>query len=285
MEKNRVLVIDDSPFSQRIIKDILTNAGYEVCACADSGSEGIAKYQEYQPDVVTMDLTLPDMDGLECSCKILYINPMAKIIVLSAMKDEVLVNKGTAIGVKDYLQKPVKAAELLPVLRKIIAEEQPGEENKDHELIQHFVTAFEKNLADMAGLKSETELLPGTSTTFVSNGMAIIVGITGSRQGRVILDVSDDIAQYLSEKILGDQASEEDLLNSLSELANIIAGHGVSQINNLYKDKKLELRLTPPSILLGKSLSIINLKLAASTIKANTGVGTVYMNVGFMGRK
>lgn len=284
MEKNRVLVVDDSPFSQRIITDALTRSGFQVVACADTGHDGIEKYAEYSPDIVTMDLTLPDMDGLDCSKEILSANPQAKIVVVSAMKDEAIISRGKSLGIKAFVQKPVKQEKLAPLLKKIL-EEVAGEDGDDSQgnWQRFFEVSFTKNLEEMADLKGTIDVVKDVGTKFISHGVAIIVGLTGTKQGRVIVDVTNEVSEAFAKRILGtDEISDEDLLNSIAEFANIVAGHGVSEINNLYKKKEMEIRLTPPSILIGESLSIINPKLSSNTVTAVTEIGEIHLNVGFV---
>lgn len=283
MDKIRVLVVDDSPFSQKMIEKALLNSNYEVCGFAGTGSEGIEKYRTCSPDIVTMDLTLPDMDGLACCREILIVDPQAKIVVLSAMKDEVIINSGTAIGVRGFLQKPIKSDKLVGALNAVMHEDKQAEDYQQ-ELLQYFITAFKNNLVDMVELESETSVTPNTGMKFICHGLAIIIGITGTRQGRMILDLSSNMAAEVSAKILDvPTASEEDILNSIAEFANIIAGNSVSEINNRFKGTDFEIRITPPSVFIGKSLVIINPKMASSTVKAQTEIGELYMNVGFVG--
>lgn len=283
MNKIRVLVVDDSPFSQKMIENALANSNYEICGFAGTGSEGIEKYRTYIPDLVTMDLTLPDMDGLTCCREILIVNPHAKIIVVSAMKDEALVNSGTAIGVTRFLQKPVKADKLIAMLGRVWNEEKQAEDQQE-QLLKYFIKSFEKNLAEMVEVSSEITVLHSTGVKFICHGLAIIIGITGTRQGRMVLDISSDVADIFTKRILGAvSVSEEDTLNCLAEFANIVAGHSVSEVNNLCKGNQFEIRITPPSFFIGQSLSIINPKMASSTVKAETEIGQIYMNVGFVG--
>lgn len=283
MAKVRVLVVDDSPFSQKMIEKALLNSNYEICGFAGTGSEGIEKYRTCNPDVVTMDLTLPDMDGLACSKEILIVDPHAKIIVVSAMKDEAVINSGTAIGVRRFLQKPIKSEKLISALNLVMHEETQAEDYQQ-ELLQYFIKAFQTNLLDMVGLDSEAIVTPNTGLKFIGHGLAIIIGITGTRQGRMILDLSSSVAATVSAKVLEvSKASEEDILNSIAEFANIVAGNSVSEINNLFKGTEFELRITPPSVFIGKSLVIINPKMASSTVEAQTEIGELYMNVGFVG--
>ncbi|MDF2633532.1 MAG: response regulator receiver protein [Pelosinus sp.] len=284
MDKIRVLIVDDSPFSQKLLKDALAKSKYEVCGCAGTGSDGIRQYRELHPDLVTMDLTLPDMDGLECCHEILTIAPDTKIVIVSAMKDEAIINRGTAIGVKAFFQKPVKSEDLLAGLDHIIAAQQGDEADQQH-FLEYFIAAFQKNIMDMTGI-SILSMDNSTSQALTSHGLAVIVGITGSQQGRIMLDLSMDVAKIFTKKLLGtDAVSEEDIFNSISEFTNIIAGHSVSQINNLLKDREYEIRLTPPSILIGESITIINPKMTSNTVIAQTVIGSLYMNVGFVGGK
>jgi DNA-binding NarL/FixJ family response regulator len=283
MDKISVLIVDDSPFSQKMIKDALANSKYEVCGWAGTGSEGIAKYRELHPGLVTMDLTLPDMNGLDCSKEILTIDPGAKIILLSAMKDEALINRGTSIGVKGFFQKPVKSKELLAEMQKILAVEEDIVSDKEH-FLQYFVAAFENNIMDMAGMSSEVTVVYSVGTKSISHGFAVIIGITGSRQGRVMIDLTMPVAKELAKKLSGTESiSDDDLFNSIAEFSNIIAGHSVSQINNYLKGKEFEIRITPPSILIGESVAIINPKMASNTVAAQTIIGSLHMNVGFVG--
>lgn len=283
MDKIQVLVVDDSPFSQKMIENALANSTYEVCGFAGTGNEGIEKYRTLRPDLVTMDLTLPDMDGLICSREILIVNPHAKIVVVSAMKDEAIINSGTAIGIRGFVQKPIKKDKLTKALDHVWNEEKQAEDQQE-QLLEYFIKAFEKNLIEMVGIRSEMTVSHSTGVKFICHGLAIIIGITGTRQGRMVLDISTEIAETFATKILGTtSASEEDILNSIAEFANIVAGHSVSQVNNFFKGNQFELRITPPSVFIGESLGIINPKMASSTVKAQTEIGPIYMNVGFVG--
>ena len=283
VDKIKVLVVDDSPFSQKIIENAWVNSNYEICAFADTGREGIEKYRTLHPDIITMDLTLPDIPGLECCKEILIFDPRAKIVVVSAMKDEAIINNGTAIGVKGFIQKPIKANKLKTMLDLVCQEEKQAEDRRE-ELLKPFATSFEKNLMEMVGLSSEITVARSNGIKFISNGLAIIIGITGTRQGRIVFDVARDVAEGFANKILGSTSiSEEDLFNCISEFANIVAGHSISQINNQFKGSQFEIRLTPPSVFIGESLGIINTKMASNAVKAQTEIGAIYMNVGFLG--
>ena len=77
-----VLIVDDSRTSRRFLRNMLTEAGYEVVAEAVDGEDGMKKYEEFKPDIVTMDITMPKLDGIDAVSEILKINPAAKIVIL-----------------------------------------------------------------------------------------------------------------------------------------------------------------------------------------------------------
>ncbi len=133
--KIRVLVVDDSPFIHKAIARILPEDDYEICGSGKNGQEGVELYQRLAPDVVTMDITMPIMDGLSAAREIMRKDPKAKIIMLSAMGDEEIVQEVKAAGIKMLLQKPFKAPDMLAALSKVCAlDDQPGQEDAAHRM-------------------------------------------------------------------------------------------------------------------------------------------------------
>ena len=104
----KVLVIDDSPFVFKAVSKALEGTEWEVVGNALDGQLGIDKYIELRPDVITLDVTMPVMDGLETAKKLVEINPKVKIVMLSAMGDETLMDQAREIGIKHFLTKPFK---------------------------------------------------------------------------------------------------------------------------------------------------------------------------------
>ena len=104
MDTIRVLLVDDSPFMLEMLKAALNIPGIEVCGTANNGQSAIDIYPILKPNLVTMDITMPDMDGLICSENILGIDDQARIIIISSMLDEALQKRGQAIGVKAFIQ-------------------------------------------------------------------------------------------------------------------------------------------------------------------------------------
>jgi two-component system, chemotaxis family, chemotaxis protein CheY len=118
----RVLVVDDAMFMRSMIKDILHNAGagYEIVGEASNGREAVSRYRELKPDVVTMDIVMPQMDGIEATREILKDDPAAVIVICSAMGQEALVVESISAGAKDFIVKPFTSERVLQVLAKIL---------------------------------------------------------------------------------------------------------------------------------------------------------------------
>jgi len=281
MDRIRVLIVDDSPFSQMVIKRTLDENEFEICGVAETGREGIELYRSLTPDVVTMDITMPDMDGLICSRQIMLFDPQARIVVLSSLKDERLIAQGKSIGVKGFLQKPVASQELMNTIRQV-CQLQQIEDGWQEKFLEYFIQSFKQNLKDMARLDCELSVTSAQGGKFISQGLAIVFGLTGSQQGRMILDASLETAQFFTQRISEkDVLGEEDVLHGVAEFANIVCGHSLSKINNSYEG--IELRPTPPSILFGSNLSIVNPKLKSFMATAQTEIGQLSMSVGFAG--
>lgn len=115
----KVLVIDDSPFVFKAVSKALENTEYEVVGNALDGQIGVDKYIETRADVITLDVTMPVMDGLETARKLFEINPKVRIVMLSAMGDETLLNQAREIGIKYFLTKPFQPATLQEKLAQV----------------------------------------------------------------------------------------------------------------------------------------------------------------------
>jgi len=117
----KVLVIDDSPFVFKAVSKALEGTEYEVVGNALDGQLGVEKYIELRPDVITLDVTMPIMDGLETAAKLVEINPNVKIVMLSAMGDDTLLDQARAIGVKFLLMKPFRPETLQAKLAEVFS--------------------------------------------------------------------------------------------------------------------------------------------------------------------
>ena len=105
----KIMICDDAAFMRMMIKDILTKNGYEIAAEAENGAVAVEKYPDAKPDLVLMDITMPDMDGIQALKKIKEIDPNANIIMCSAMGQQAMVIEAIQSGAKDFIVKPFQA--------------------------------------------------------------------------------------------------------------------------------------------------------------------------------
>lgn len=118
---HRILVVDDAAFMRMMIKDILTKNGYEVVGEAADGQQAVEKYRELHPDLVTMDITMPEMDGITALKEIRKINPNSKVIMCSAMGQQAMVIDAIQAGAKDFVVKPFQADRVLEAISKTLS--------------------------------------------------------------------------------------------------------------------------------------------------------------------
>lgn len=285
LKKIRVLVVDDSRMSHAMMDGIISRTNFEICDYAKTSAEAVEKYQIHKPDVVTMDMNLPDADGLESSKRILEINPLAKIIMVSAMRDASLMMQGRAIGISAFVQKPLTANELIDTLCVVCQSTEDSIKVLEESYIKTFIKVLKKNLFSLAGVHSDISYKLSEESKLEINGVAIIIGFTGKPIGRSIIhtdfDTMNNFARAILSREIDEQITEEEANECMEETANIIAGRSVSMINDIFKDR--ELRITPPGIIVGKNLSIVNPKLTTFNIVASTKLGDLKMNIGFAG--
>lgn len=117
---NTILVVDDTAFMRMMIKNVVQKHGYQVIGEAGDGEEAIAKYKELHPDLVTMDITMPKLDGISAIKAIVEYDPQAKIIVCSAMGQKTMVIEALKSGAKDFLVKPFEADRVIEALQKAV---------------------------------------------------------------------------------------------------------------------------------------------------------------------
>ncbi|NLC54172.1 MAG: response regulator [Firmicutes bacterium] len=118
--RNRVLVVDDAAFMRMMIKDILKKGGFEVIGEAEDGVKAVEKFKELKPDLVTMDITMPEMDGITAVKEIKKIDENALIIMCSAMGQQAMVIDAIQAGAKDFVVKPFQPDRVLEAVRKVI---------------------------------------------------------------------------------------------------------------------------------------------------------------------
>ncbi|SFI07366.1 Chemotaxis phosphatase CheX [Selenomonas ruminantium] len=283
MEKVKVMIVDDSKISCAMLAGSLKKTNFEVCATAKNAAEAVQFYAERKPAVVTMDMNLPDADGIECSRRIRAIDPDAKIVMISAMKDASLVAKGREAGISAFLQKPINTNDLIDTLM-ILCQSKVGKVAVLREsYAKPFARALQQGLFSLIGVHSEVEVELDERHFLDVSGIAVIIGLTGYPVGRAIVSMEAETMRKFSMIMMDkeniEDVTEEEASESVEESANIIVGRGVSNINDVFKDK--EMRITPPGTICGNNIRIASPKLTTFCIVAKTRIGDISMNVGF----
>lgn len=279
MNEIRAMIVDDSPFSRTIIADSLLETGYEVVGEADGLDTLIEAYDACKPDIVTMDIAMPGADGFECSKHLLRHDPMAKIIMISSMKDEETEAEARRIGVAGYVQKPIDGEVLARVVKSVLSPDALYEaltissSEVFQEAISQSVTRMTKTTV------SFTEM-PASDSQFISQGITVITGIIGRYSGSMIIDLSPDAAEKMTEAILRRPAKNRDEIVAMAgEFTNVIAGVACSMINK--RDKAYGLRVSPPSIFFGTTTEVVSPNVQVHSITAQTAYGSIYLGIGF----
>ena len=118
---HKILIVDDAAFMRMMIKDILTKNGYQVVGEAADGAQAIEKYKECTPDLITMDITMPEMDGITALKEIKKVNPNVKVIMCSAMGQQAMVIDAIQAGARDFIVKPFQADRVLEAISKALS--------------------------------------------------------------------------------------------------------------------------------------------------------------------
>jgi len=283
VEKVKVMVVDDSRISRMMVSSMLAKTNFEVCAMAENSAEAVALYAKTKPDVVTMDMNLPDADGIECTRRIHAIDPKAKIVMISAMKDAKLIMQGRMAGIGSFLQKPVSTNELIDTLMIMCNENVGAVAVYRESYVTTFAKVLQQSLVSIFGIQREIEISQNEESVLRVDGVAAVIGIVGEPKGRVALYMDSETMYSLSRAMLGldpqDDLSADEAEAAIEEAGNIITGRAVSRVNDVFKDK--EMRITPPGTVIGSDIILSNPELISFNVVAKTSYGNVFMNVGF----
>ncbi|HEO8418378.1 response regulator [Niallia sp. FSL W8-0635] len=116
----RILIVDDAKFMRMTLSNILTRSSHEVVGEAENGKEAVRMYRELDPDLVTMDITMPEMSGLDAVKEIKNEFPLAKIIMCSAMGQQKMVVEAIEAGAKDFIVKPFDDTRVLDAINRVL---------------------------------------------------------------------------------------------------------------------------------------------------------------------
>ena len=118
--KTRVLLVDDAKFMRMMLRDILEKAGFEIVSEASNGREAVQEYQRLKPDLVTMDIIMPQVGGVEAAKEIIKSDPAARILMVSAMGQQELVKESLDAGARDFIVKPFVSEEVLRKVKQVL---------------------------------------------------------------------------------------------------------------------------------------------------------------------
>ncbi len=119
----RILIVEDSVFMRRLLKDMLTGSGYEIVGEAETAQKAVELYIKTKPDLVTIDIILPGDDGLIAVREIIKKSPEAKILIVSAVGQEAVVNEAIQAGAKNFITKPFQAKQVLESVKTILGDD------------------------------------------------------------------------------------------------------------------------------------------------------------------
>ena len=280
MKKVNIVIVDDSAFQIALLRDLLTESGFNVVGEASSLEETIEVVTNTKPDLVTMDMTIPGTDGFECTKEIHKIDSNIKVIIVSSMMDDEIVRKARKLHVSGYAQKPVDGEELTLLINRVMSDNELF-----LELEGFYSSIFKEALLDVFNKLTKTiPEITGESNINVeaqSQGISIVMGIIGKYSGRAIFDMSFETASNISKALLKrEPKNNNEILNVMSELSNMSAGNACSMINK--KNKIFGLRVAPPTTFHGESISISKAELEAIySAVAKTQFGDVSISIGF----
>ncbi len=126
MTQVRVLVVDDAFFMRAMVKEIFAVSPFVVAGEAEDGEEGVRRYRELRPDLTTLDIVMPKMDGLSALREIMLFDPQARVVMCSALGQEPLITEAIALGAKDFIVKPFRPGRVLRVAQSALGLEDGG---------------------------------------------------------------------------------------------------------------------------------------------------------------
>ncbi|MDI3537754.1 MAG: hypothetical protein PWP30_2236, partial [Eubacteriaceae bacterium] len=234
--------------------------------------------KQVKPELITMDMTLPDGNGIECSKEILKNDPGIKIIAISAMMDDEIIEQSKAVGILGYLQKPADQESLDAEIKRIFAGDELFtliEENYPEAFRESIFSFLKNQIGGEISVNDDED----NGKVQKSLGVSVSVGIIGCHDGRFIIDMSEETALAMTKQILMDEALIDEAIQFLSELANIIAGNACSLMNGM--NRSLGLRVSPPTVIRGEDVTISIGDMMSRSFLVDTSLGKIFMNISF----
>ena len=275
----KVMIVDDSPFARTLLAGNLAEGGYEVVGEADSLNAALEVYEKEKPDLVMMDIAMPENNGFEVSRALLRLDRGAKIILSSSMKDAETESEARHLGISGYVQKPIDSEVLFDILKKVLSPDTLFQKLMDMGL-DVFQEALSQNVTRLT--KTPVGFSKGTNLDepYISKGITAVIGIIGQYTGTMIMDISAETAHKLAKEILHREAQDhEEVLAMVSELANVVGGVACSMLNK--QDKSYHFKVSPPSLFHGNAAELMSPMLQLQKTMAQTPYGEIFLGVGF----
>lgn len=276
----KVMIVDDSMFSIVFLRDILQSKGFEVVGSASSLPEVKEQTRALKPDLVTMDMTIPGTDGLECTRAVHEVDSNIKVIMISSMMDDEILRQAKRNHISGFLQKPVDPDELELLIKRTLADDEIY-----HTLLASYADVFQESLSGtftrMLKKAYPFERAEKIEAQYNSKGISVIISLAGKCIGRMILDASEETATKLACAIMRTNKMEINMvIECISEFVNICAGNACSVLNR--SNTLYGLRVTPPTIFYGEQVNISKTNLESEVaFTVMTDFGEIYYNVGF----
>lgn len=276
-DKIRVLIVDDSPFSRHLVADSLDPCWFEVVGFADGFRSALDSYRTHLPDVITLDIDMPEMDGTEVARRIVEAEPDAAIVLLVSCEKVNPAKLPEAKGVTKFLTKPFEPVELMNTLRRVVEEDVADDVFKNcypEDFISSFV-GFTKRFAADIDVREAPEV-----KSLRSSGVSVIIGVTGQFSGKMVMDLSAATANSLAARLLKQEPKDAEQANVvIAEFAVLIAEHAVTKLNKQFRGAFL--RVSPPGIFTGENFSITSPNLDSDVWDVATPFGKIRFSVGF----
>lgn len=278
MKEPRFMIVDDSPFSVTLIEKMLQANGYNVVAKATNKNDMIKMFTEEKPDFVTMDLTMPEINGFESIKLLRTIDTNFKSVMISSLKDDELTEESKKLKINGYIQKPVKEDELINTIKSII-----NYDKNYYELLDEHQAVFKESFADAVNSMTRTTVSfkeKNVEEVKFSMGFAVAIGIIGTFPGRFFLDMSNETLTAFTKSITGQESEDsEEKAHFISEFANIVVGNACSLLN--LTDKNYKFRLSSPTVFYGEELTVSTANLKTFMIIAETEFGEIIIGTSF----
>ncbi len=277
-----MMIVDDSRISCAIISDLLSKTRFEVVATARTAAEAVEMFEQYRPEVVTMDMNLPDANGFECTKNLRKIDNNVRVVMISSMYDDSLIEQGKTVGIFDFVQKPVRIDELLEALVNLCSRKLVSTNNFNEDYVPEFNKALSETLEGFTGQECLQYAEKAESDSLLLEGISVLMGLTGEPRGRVVIHMDQKTMYKFTAAFLNkdeSQLDDETAMETLQEAVNIIVGRAVSAINDHSKGK--EMRITPPGLIVGYNVKLAGAGLKAFRTKCVSVFGTMYMEMGF----